>query len=342
LALALLVAFAWLYIDRNLVARLTALSDSMLAIAGGNLRAALPAAKGNDEIAHMAEALTVFRDTAVEVEENNLREIARARQRLVDAIECISEGFALYDADDRLVLCNSRYREILYPDLGEAMIPGTPFETIVRRAADRGIVENAKGRVEEVLQALKRDPALASIPVVVLTIVDEKNRGYALGAADYLTKPIQRDQLRALLAHYWQRRAGQIRADRRRRAGGAALAGTRSECRGLAAARGQARSGGAGAGARAPAGPDSPRSADAGDGRLRVPRPAARRAGAAHSRRGGDRRRSDRGRSSPPEPRGGTNPAEAGVQPRRTPGDPARAGCAHCSGPGDRTSECRR
>jgi adenylate cyclase len=149
LALALLVAFAWLYIDRNLVARLTALSDSMLAIAGGNLRAPLPAAKGNDEIAHMAEALTVFRDTAVEVEENNLREIARARQRLVDAIESISEGFALYDADDRLVLCNSRYREILYPDLGEAVVPGTPFETIVRRAAEGGIVENAKGRVEE-------------------------------------------------------------------------------------------------------------------------------------------------------------------------------------------------
>jgi CheY-like chemotaxis protein/two-component sensor histidine kinase len=54
----------------------------------------------------------------------------------------------------------------------------------------------------DVLQALKRDPALARIPVVMLTIVDEKNRGYALGAADYLIKPIQRDQLRALLARY--------------------------------------------------------------------------------------------------------------------------------------------
>ena len=42
----------------------------------------------------------------------------------MDAIECISEGFALYDADDRLVLCNSRYREILYPDLREANGPG--------------------------------------------------------------------------------------------------------------------------------------------------------------------------------------------------------------------------
>jgi CheY-like chemotaxis protein len=53
-----------------------------------------------------------------------------------------------------------------------------------------------------VLQALKADPELAEIPVVMLTIVDEQNRGYALGAADYLTKPIQRDRLRALLARY--------------------------------------------------------------------------------------------------------------------------------------------
>jgi CheY-like chemotaxis protein/anti-sigma regulatory factor (Ser/Thr protein kinase) len=38
-----------------------------------------------------------------------------------------------------------------------------------------------------VLQALKADPDLADIPVVMLTIVDEKNKGYALGASDYVT-----------------------------------------------------------------------------------------------------------------------------------------------------------
>jgi adenylate cyclase len=54
----------------------------------------------------------------------------------------------------------------------------------------------------EVLHALKRDPALAPIPVVMLTIVEERSRGYALGAADYLTKPLQRDQLRSVLARH--------------------------------------------------------------------------------------------------------------------------------------------
>ena len=53
-----------------------------------------------------------------------------------------------------------------------------------------------------VLQALKADPDLARIPVVMLTILDEQNRGYALGAADYLTKPIERDRLRSLLAQF--------------------------------------------------------------------------------------------------------------------------------------------
>jgi adenylate cyclase len=59
-----------------------------------------------------------------------------------------------------------------------------------------------------VLQALKADPALAPIPVVMLSILDEQNRGYALGAADYLTKPIQRERLRSLLARHCGRAAG--------------------------------------------------------------------------------------------------------------------------------------
>ncbi|MDQ1522253.1 MAG: hypothetical protein QOE47_177 [Pyrinomonadaceae bacterium] len=52
------------------------------------------------------------------------------------------------------------------------------------------------------LAALKADPALADIPVIMLTIVDDKNKGYALGAADYMTKPFDREQLAATLARY--------------------------------------------------------------------------------------------------------------------------------------------
>ncbi|WP_076862232.1 response regulator [Bradyrhizobium mercantei] len=42
-----------------------------------------------------------------------------------------------------------------------------------------------------VLAAIKGDPATAAIPVILMTIVDEKNRGYSLGAADYMVKPVE-------------------------------------------------------------------------------------------------------------------------------------------------------
>lgn len=155
----------WLYVDRNLVARLQNLSNSMMAIAGGNLRAPLPR-DGEDEIGQMAKALAVFRATAIEVEEKNLREVANARQRLIDAIESINEGFALYDAEDRLILCNSRYEELLYPGSDVPMEPGTPFEKVIRRAAERGLILEAKGRVDTWVAerlARHRNPVAAEI-----------------------------------------------------------------------------------------------------------------------------------------------------------------------------------
>ena len=50
-----------------------------------------------------------------------------------------------------------------------------------------------------VLAAIKGDPELADIPVVLVTIVDEKNRGYALGATDYMVKPVDRARLSGVL-----------------------------------------------------------------------------------------------------------------------------------------------
>jgi len=53
-----------------------------------------------------------------------------------------------------------------------------------------------------VLSALKADADVADIPVIMLTIVDDKNLGYALGASDYLTKPIDRERLVTVLKQY--------------------------------------------------------------------------------------------------------------------------------------------
>ena len=53
-----------------------------------------------------------------------------------------------------------------------------------------------------VLAALRQDPELAEIPVIMITIVDEHRRGIALGAAGYLTKPIDRERLHRLVTRF--------------------------------------------------------------------------------------------------------------------------------------------
>ncbi|HLH14188.1 MAG TPA: response regulator, partial [Solirubrobacteraceae bacterium] len=55
-----------------------------------------------------------------------------------------------------------------------------------------------------VLTALKADAALADVPVIMLTIVDDANLGFALGASEYLTKPIDRDRLVSTVEKYRQ------------------------------------------------------------------------------------------------------------------------------------------
>ena len=54
----------------------------------------------------------------------------------------------------------------------------------------------------EVLQKLKEDPELAEIPVILLTLEEDKNRGFALGATDYLIKPVNRRLLVELLRRH--------------------------------------------------------------------------------------------------------------------------------------------
>jgi adenylate cyclase len=150
LSLVSSMLIVWLYVGRNLLARLAALSDRMLTLATGDLKSPLPSG-GMDEIGRMAEALGVFRATAIEMEQANLKEIREARTRLTDAIETISEGFSLYDADDKLIVCNSRYKT-LFASHVDVMEPGTTFEKIIRTAIERGLIESAEGGREAWLE----------------------------------------------------------------------------------------------------------------------------------------------------------------------------------------------
>jgi CheY-like chemotaxis protein len=61
-----------------------------------------------------------------------------------------------------------------------------------------------------VLTALKADPVLAAVPVIMLTMLDDRNLGFALGASDFMTKPIDRERLRVLLARYRREGSGEV------------------------------------------------------------------------------------------------------------------------------------
>jgi class 3 adenylate cyclase/phosphoglycerate-specific signal transduction histidine kinase len=144
------VVIAVLYVVPRVVRPIENITAAMSGIAAGDTSIDVPGRNRSDEIGRMAEALGVFRDTAIEVQRSNLREIREGRRRLTVAIESISEAISLYDGEDRLVVCNNKYRTLLYPgDASVEISPGMTFESIVRRAAERGYVRDADGRVEE-------------------------------------------------------------------------------------------------------------------------------------------------------------------------------------------------
>jgi len=61
-----------------------------------------------------------------------------------------------------------------------------------------------------VLAELKTDPVLAGVPVVMLTMLDDRHLGLALGASDFLTKPIDRERLRQIISRYRRDGAGDV------------------------------------------------------------------------------------------------------------------------------------
>src|SRR5262249_49273308 len=152
------------YVVPRIIRPLESITKAMTELADGDTSIDIPGRKRSDELGRMAQALGVFRDTAIEVQKSNLREIAEARRRLSVAIESISEAFSLYDNEDHLVACNSKYRTIIFPNVAEESLLGMTFETLIRRAAEHGDIEDAQGRLEEWVQerlARHRNPSSA-------------------------------------------------------------------------------------------------------------------------------------------------------------------------------------
>ena len=80
------------------------------------------------------------------------RRASEAQEQLSDAIESISEAFLLFDAEDRFVLCNSKFEEY-YKITAPLLRPGITFREMVRTAVERGELLGIEDPLDEWLEA---------------------------------------------------------------------------------------------------------------------------------------------------------------------------------------------
>jgi len=78
-------------------------------------------------------------------------ELRQARETLEDAIESLNEGFVLFDADERFVMCNKRYLEFNRKS-ADKLKPGVPRIEFLRAALERGQYPELVGREQEILE----------------------------------------------------------------------------------------------------------------------------------------------------------------------------------------------
>ncbi len=80
--------------------------------------------------------------------EDALRKSEERYRTIVEALDCISDGMEVVEANGRLLYCNTKFIE-LYPFIADIAVPGAPWEDLVRRIAASGIIKNAVDHEEE-------------------------------------------------------------------------------------------------------------------------------------------------------------------------------------------------
>jgi PAS domain S-box-containing protein len=93
-------------------------------------------------------AVTAFSLLIANLLFNQRAKALRSSEQLHAAIDVLYDGFVLFDADDRLIVCNQRYRD-MYAASAPAIYPGAKFEDILRYGLEHGQYDAAKGREEE-------------------------------------------------------------------------------------------------------------------------------------------------------------------------------------------------
>ena len=133
----LISGFVAVIVGQSIVRPIEAVTDAMQRLSAGEINVEVGHRNRRDEIGRMVEAIEVFR--------KNIIDRQAMEQTLTDAIEAISEGFSLYDANDRIAVCNTRYKEMFSYGREISMV-GKPFQTIVANSV--GLIADAQSDPE--------------------------------------------------------------------------------------------------------------------------------------------------------------------------------------------------
>ncbi|MBC8647776.1 MAG: response regulator [Thermoanaerobaculia bacterium] len=184
-----------------------ALSRKFCRMMGGDIRVESVHGKGSTFIVRLPGEVENFDGEATSVRPRGTEKLAQAVVTAARAEAAAGgAGTVMLVIDDDPVVC----------DLMQRVCGAEGYRVFTARGGEEGLQLARAERPDvvildvimpgmdgwAVLTAMKGDEDLAAIPVIMVTITDERERGLALGAADYLIKPVDRDRLAAALAAY--------------------------------------------------------------------------------------------------------------------------------------------
>jgi signal transduction histidine kinase/HAMP domain-containing protein/response regulator of citrate/malate metabolism len=142
--LAVIIALVFNKSITQNVVRLTATAGELR---DGNLEARADV-QSADELGQLADSFNTMAQRIKALVGDLEGQAATASSRLFQALESITEGFCLYDAEGLFVLANSMYRE-MFSEIDSYLRPGVPMKEVLRTAAEKGVFPEAAGRVDE-------------------------------------------------------------------------------------------------------------------------------------------------------------------------------------------------
>lgn len=129
-------------IVRNVSRRIDDITSAMRRLAVNDTTVRVPAVDDMDEVGDMARALRVFRRNAIMLFEHS-REIEKLNAWFDIALNNMTRGLSMFDADGRLVVCNRMYRE-LYNLPEELVRPGVSMKRFIEHFVSRSGIDPAQ------------------------------------------------------------------------------------------------------------------------------------------------------------------------------------------------------